>query len=218
MPPSDLMTRLRIETRAPHDQIESVPFHQALAQGELHRDDYHTLLEVLLMIHGTQEELRDSSSEQVRDIAAPLLRLCSYLEEDLKDARTLGTHPASLAPRLQTAAYLESLRQAVTDTPPVLLGHLYVLHGSLLGGLQLRPLFLKALQWSPEKMRYFGGLGPQVPAAWRLFRETMNNASLASSQHDQIVAAATNAFEHLITIYDAFPDRGSLAAPIQAAS
>ena len=218
MPPTDLMTRLRTETRGPHDQIEALPFHQNLARGALHRDEYHALLEVLLMIHTTQEELRASAPRRIQELSAPLLRLSPFLEADCQDARDLGTHPTCSAPEVQARRYLNALRFQVVQTPLVLLGHLYVLHGSLLGGLQLRPLFVEALNWPPEKMRYFGGLGPQVPAAWRQFREQMNQAAFSPADEDRIVTAATDAFEELIHIYAAFPIEEQPANSLQVAS
>lgn len=205
-PSTFLMSRLRLETRMLHDRIEAVSFHRRLAAGALGREEYVALLEALDVVHQGLESLRRTARDPVTTLTADLLSLTAPLKEDLADARVLQVAPISPEPAAAAAEYIERLRQGVATEPLELIGHLYVTHGSLLGGLQLRPLFLTALQWPPEQMRYFGGLGPALPQAWRSFRQTMADHPFDRDTQDRIVLAACDAFREMTSIYEAFPE------------
>lgn len=203
-----IMQQLRRSTRQLHDQIEAVPFHRRLASGELTGHEYLDLLQCLARIHGTQENIRRRDHLRGGPVArygSDLLRLRAVLAKDIDDARRhLGSSGGE--PPAAVDEYCQHLQELYEAKPLAILGHLYVMHGSLLGGLQLRPLFLKTLQWPPEQLRYFGGLGEGLVPAWRGFRQAMEEAQFEAAERQAIVEAANGAFGHLIEIYDSFSD------------
>jgi heme oxygenase len=205
-PSTALMSRLRSETRLLHDRIEAVSFHRRLALGDLSLSEYSVLLEALKVVHEGLEQMRSHVASPVASLSAGLLCLTQVLEQDLRDVRALSFTPCSAEPLGAAKRYIESLQRKVDANPLELLGHLYVSHGSLLGGLQLRPLFIAALEWPPEQMRYFGGLGHGLPLAWRGFRQAMDEHRFERHDQDLIVHAACDAFRGLTTIYEAFPN------------
>jgi heme oxygenase len=205
-----LMSRLRSETRDLHDRIEAVSFHRRLANAQIDLDEYGTLLAAMLVIHEAHEQLRLALPEALQALSAPLLALSPSLRLDLAD---IGLTPPLAEPCLAleaARAYGDRLRRQVLQDPLVLLGHLYVCHGSLLGGFHLRPLFVEALGFGDEQLRYFGGLGTAVPQAWRGFRQAMDTHPFPEDEQDRIVEAACEAFRELIGVYEAFADSAAV--------
>lgn len=205
MHPSEpsFMTSLKEATRELHDEIEGVPFHHRLAQGALTLDEYRTLLEALLFVHHSLERLRSTLPEgPTLRCSQPLLHLSSALEADIQDAVAGG---ADLLPGPQEEAHRYARKLEASGDPLLLLGHLYVLHGSLLGGLHLRRLFLATLPLQGDEMRYFGGFGDAVPRAWNQFRGLMNREGFDHFSGARIIQAAKDCFQELISLYSSFP-------------
>ncbi len=203
-----VMKVLREETAVLHDEIEAVAFHRQLSRGRIDETQYMTLLDSLKRIHEVQESLRDMyREERVGSLAGGLHRWCKSLEADLKDGQRRGAQSAGVVAGAES--YVQALVDRVGEEPLGLVGHLYVLHGSLLGGMQLRPLVLEALGWSPDEVRYFGGLGRQVPMAWKAFKEAVNGAGLNEQQRQLLVREANEAFRRLTVVYE---DLGEIGA------
>ena len=200
-----IMQELRSSTAELHDQIEAVPFHKRLARGEIKSQEYVLLLRSLETIHRAQEEIRKGDGDGVVGrLSASLLTLSPALADDIEDGRRrLRNCPER--PLKTAVIYSDQLHEVYEQEPAAILGHLYVMHGSLLGGLELRPLFLEHLQWPPEQMRYFGGLGKKVFRAWRGFRAAMNGQDFNDIERRTVVQGGKAAFQALIEVYEDFP-------------
>jgi hypothetical protein len=96
----------------------------------------------------------------------------------------------------------EQLRVQSREQPLALLGWLYVLEGSTLGAIVLRPLIARAfLLTGEEGLAYVHSYGPAVHARWAQYQQRMNELRLSSEEREDVVRAAGECFEHLESVF-----------------
>lgn len=170
--------RLRAETRHAHDAVESsLP----LLRSDLDRRTYIAVLQRMYPFVSAWEHLAEASaSEELRDtvtrrsrrhlLAADLLALKAEADE----------HEApSCFPAL--------------NSPASLLGALYVMEGSRLGG-QMIARHVRPLLDDPEReSSYFAGYRAQTAQMWRDFLELVRN-KIPETQEAEAVSAAKAMF------------------------
>lgn len=160
-----MLLRLRTETRAEHDAIESA---LGLMDNQLTRDQYGRRLEQFYGFYRPLEErLLDcrAAFEPWLDIAerlkAPLL---------LADLEALGRAPGASLPLCTSLPNL--------DGPPECFGCLYVLEGATLGGQLISRHMAQQLNITPSAGgRFFDGYGPRTVRMWQEFRRAATEFS-----------------------------------------
>ena len=177
--PSTLPERLRAETRAQHDQVETgIGLPRTLTE-------YRTQLETF---HGFISPLEQRLVETLGAESPWLMgRLKTrYLEEDLQ---SLGYTLAAVAqsPRCTDLPGTSSEAEC--------LGILYVLEGSTLGGQMIAQHLAKTLG-SNVSCRYFLSYGPDVMKMWSAFKVRLTERE-APEHHDIVVQSAQNTFSKL---------------------
>ena len=176
-----ILARLRAETRPYHDAVEQNEFNQALAAGT------------------------PSAAATAQFLAKMYGFLQPYEAQLRQHADELG--PAwEIAERQRAHLILEDLAVPASELPlcpampplatlPQLLGAMYVLEGSTLGGQVLARQLAKA---DIGLRRYFIGYGERTGPRWKAFCQLLADAA-TPDREDAIVQSAIHTFQHLAT-------------------
>jgi heme oxygenase len=199
-----LMEELKASTFLPHARMQATPFWQALAACQLPLESYVGQLRALAIIHGVLEQaLAGCADQRVASIWHEDMRKLPLLNEDLRyfEPRAVADLREAVEAALATA---EQLRLRSLQQPLSLLGWLYVLEGSTLGAVVLRPLFARAfLLKGADGLSYLHSYGPGVFSRWAQYQQRMNALSLGAEEREQLVASAGAAFSQLDTLFQA---------------
>jgi heme oxygenase (biliverdin-IX-beta and delta-forming) len=174
-----LLERLRTETRPSHTSLESVV-------GLAGSVDHH-----LALLRGFHGFIRPWETAVLRSPHAALLAGREKAPLLAADLEHFGLSPADI----DALPLCEELPG--TDTLPDVLGSLYVIEGSTLGGQMISRHLESTLGLRDGRgYRYFQSYGAAVPARWNDFKKNL----LAHSSPDndgRIIASAANTFELL---------------------
>lgn len=170
-----LRTRLRLATDDVHQRLHQHPGFAAVKDGTISRADYTRLLVRLSGFYRAFEDATSLSNERTQ-----------WLAQDLKTiAGPRGLSDAS-SPR-PTMPELGSNERV--------LGALYVVEGSALGGRTLARGLDKLLGCGElDGRRFFGGHGPDTGSAWRDFLGRLELVSTAAETSAAAVDAAVETF------------------------
>ena len=190
-----LMTQLRDATRAQHARVDALPFFAALSDGTLPLASYVGLLRALATLCRTlEEELLPAASPAVVAVWDARMGKLPLLERDLAAFADRQLPPAPRA-ALSALVLSELMRQRVADSPAALLGYLYVLEGSTLGGAVLhRQVAARFGLPRGTGLAYLASYGSGRAAHWRAFTARMNAVPLAPTARRHVLEAAGEAF------------------------
>ncbi len=195
---SGIMQRLREQTQAQHEALQATPFFAALHDQTLARDSYVAWLRVLHTLHETLEvELSRSSDPWVKAVWCDEERRTPWLERDLAH---LAQDTRRDAPGAQLRAILmaQQMRHVALSDAPRLLGVLYVLEGSALGGQVLKKqLGARFGLREGAGLDYLSGRGADTQAHFRRFSERMDAHVNDVSVMRRVVDAARALFSDL---------------------
>lgn len=177
--PAPILVRLRAETRPYHDAVEQNEFNQALATGT------------------------PSEQATARFLAKMYGFLAPYEAALLSHANALGPE-WEIPERLRAHLILADLHAEPGQLPlcptmpplatvPQLLGAMYVVEGSTLGGQVLARQLAKA---GSDLRRYFSGYGDRTGPRWKAFCQLLAQATTPANE-DDIVQSAIHTFQHL---------------------
>ena len=200
---TQIMARLKAETKDYHSKLESLPYFKALIAHQLPLECYVNQLRALAVIHGVLEnEIAASGDRRVSAIWDNELRKLPLLEEDIAffKPRVVSDAASSIAAAL---VMTEKIRLRRIENPVTLLGYLYVLEGSTLGNRMHRPDISATFHLNGSGCRYYSSYQEHVQGHWNQFSEKMNGALNDPSLHDRVVEAAHEAFEGLDVLYKA---------------
>jgi len=182
-----VMARLRILTRASHDTTEREPLAVALVQQTATREQLALLHHAYLIIHqALGERLERDADPRFASVWRPEQRRVEDLRADLAEFEAEGVRPHA---GLDCAKAVSNAVRIAHGPPPRVLGALYVLEGSRLGGAYLAPR-VAAIVGRP--LRYYTGHGSATMPAWRAFSARMDAAFPAD--HDEVIDGAAAAF------------------------
>ncbi len=193
-----IMETLREQTRLQHERLESTPFFTALTAGTLELASYVGWLRVLHTLHETLElELARTPDPIVRAVWQDDERRLPWLDKDLVYFSQQALPEASRA-QLEAILISQELRHRAVQQPAILLGALYVLEGSALGGQVLRQRVAKIFSLSDDAgLHYLSGRGTATAAHFKAFAARMNDAVRGAALTQQIVSTANDLFVRL---------------------
>ncbi|MFC3799624.1 biliverdin-producing heme oxygenase [Cohnella sp. GCM10012308] len=187
---SDILTQLKERTAPQHQRAEQNEYTAAMLDRTMTLEQYQ---EYLALFYGfilpleRAFEARPEWDELRFDIGARTKH--RLIEADLHalgwDSRAIDNLP---------------LCQALPDLSsfPRILGCMYVLEGSTLGGQMLTKLLMKYLPVSPDtNARYFNSYGPDVRERWSEFRELLSAHARNEEDEREMLAAAGETFDRL---------------------
>lgn len=203
-PSYNLMTRLRMETRAYHTKLESLPYFKALMEHRLPLECYFNQLRALSIIHGVLEnEIAVSQDARLKTVWNDDLRKLPLLEADLNFFKPRFHLDSNNCIQI-ALSMTEKIRLRQIENPLTLLGYLYVFEGSTLGNRMHRTDIMAAYQLrEPDGCRYYSSYGNGVRSHWEAFSDKMNCTLCNPDWHDAILEAALETFSGLESLYSA---------------
>ena len=192
-----IMDRLRTETRPHHDKAEQNGFGVMVMEGGLQMTPYveHLAAWKQILSH-LESALRDCDDETVSQTWHEGLVKETILEQDLNQ---LAPEGATLSDATTTAvqAFTHYVDHLAKETPRGLLGVLYVLEGSTMGGSVMKSRIATQLQLTIDEpgLLYYGCYGNQVGAHFKEFRVRMGGSVDGSGSEDLVLQAAGRTFD-----------------------
>lgn len=203
-PQLTLMEELKAATFSAHARLQAVLFFEALAACQLPLESYVGQLRALTAVHGVIEQaLANCADQRIAAVCNRGMDKLPLLQRDLRyfEPRTVADLKEAADSALKTAA---DLRLRSIEEPLSLLGWVYVLEGSTLGAVVVRPLVARAfLLIGDEGLAYLHGYGSAVHLHWAEYTQRMNALRLSGDERGQVVQAAGDLFAQLETLYRA---------------
>ncbi len=185
--------RLRETTRSRHEAIEKLPFFESLTGHVLPRQSAVSYLRGMAVIHATVEtSLRRAAGSTFGPWQQDCARL-DDLQSTLANADVAGLPDISRA--VDAAIDLADRILLDAGDPVALLGHLYVLEGSQLGGQLLRRHFATALGLDVDQVQYFTSDRRQLQKRWSRFRRQLDAFELDEPDLECMLGAARACFD-----------------------
>ncbi len=201
MTTSEIHSRLKAATAEIHARLEQ---QLDLLRDDLTLRDYVGLLERFYGVYEPFERMADPMLKRLPGIEFERRKKTELLAADLIH---LGVSPEGLA-------LLPRLSFAVPERPEQLLGWLYVLEGSTLGGQILARHFGTRFPLSAEcGLRFFTAYGEETATMWRQFLEVLAIYSQTDAAARLMVDAAVSMFARLLDWFVA----GSYSLDLSAA-
>ncbi len=189
---SAMRWRLRAATASTHERMHAHAGFEAAAAGTIRAPDYRRLLVRLYGFHRPFEEAARSAAEVFRIDLDMSVRARSPLL--LADLQAIGFDPSAAA---KLPLWRPSVRLVSKGS---LLGALYVLEGSTLGGVQIaRALKDRVGDGQGKALSFFVGRGKRQSAMWRELLEELESLR----EHHEEAMQAENA---AVTTFKAFED------------
>ena len=183
----------RAGTRRLHEAIEKLDFFVSLTDHDLPRQSAVSYLRGMAVIHSTLETslLRTAGAD-----FGPWHEGCRRLDDLLA---TLGNAEVAELPDIPGAveASIDLADRILLDSgeATTLLGYLYVLEGSQLGGQLLRRHFAAALGIESEQVLYYTRDRKTLKARWSQFRQRLDALDIDEASLAQMLEAARSCFE-----------------------
>lgn len=182
---TDLLSRVRQESRNQHQQLESLlPFNEALTL-ERYRE---LLIGFWGLFDPLEKALEAADIPDELDVRAR--HRSPLLLQDLVAVGTSAERMASL-PRCENIPALNTKAKA--------LGCMYVLEGSRLGGQYVSKLIKERLGLTEHSgCAFFSSDGAEVSNIWRKFCEVAREQTVTPEQQEEFIAAAKCTFSTFI--------------------
>jgi heme oxygenase len=203
------MRQLRAATRAEHIRLEALPFFTALGSGELRLVSYVGFLRALSVVYEAFERaVADARHPRLAAVWDDSLRKLPLIDQDLGYFQRYGV-PQTPVAVVRASLVGQAVRRRAHDDPVSLLGYLYVLEGSTLGGLILRDQIARAFDLEgPGGLAYVSSYGAATVSRWRGFIRRMNGALVDPAEQERAVAAAAEAFAGVGRVVEALHPLG----------
>lgn len=198
-----LFDDLKIKTTHLHQQLNNLPLIKQLENATLTHYLLSSWLRALAVVHASLEtHLNQSLSPYLKTLWQPQMQKFGLLMQDLS---TEPLHSAlTIAPAIQAAQALAAkIRLRGLEQPHSLIGSLYVLEGSTLGGQIIRPMVLRSPALANHELHYFSAYGTKTQTHWQNFKQQANDLPLTEQEQQQIFLAACEMFEGLKNILSA---------------
>ena len=183
IPAPTVLTRLRHETRPQHEALETLEFNRLLSAGTPSAAaTRHFLAKMYGFVLPYEAALRALAPTLGPAWEVPARQRAQLLAHDLGGAAVVAALPLCAA-------------MPPLGTVPALLGAMYVLEGSTLGGQVIARQLAKA--GLPGPFTYFAGYGPATGSRWKTFCALLGEAATEPATQDAVVASAGRTFHQL---------------------
>lgn len=194
---------LKAQTRALHRHVEQLPYNQRLIAGEAGRVRYTAHLNA---IHRVQTALEESLEDARDGLSAVFWRSdrskLEWLEHDLDVLGQPGERPAWWWNAMRAARSLASQIEA-PQHPARRIGALYVLEGSMLGGVLIDQALKRSAAFAELRLRYHRGRGRHTQWYWQEFCKRFDLAICTPRERNEACDGARMCFRGLSDIFEA---------------
>jgi heme oxygenase len=185
---------IRASTRALHARLDHGEFAHAVLDGSISMPRYASFLRaVYTVLTGLEETLERGERAELRALWTHGVERRGRLRQDLAHLQA-DLHAVDAAV-LYALVLAQHIRRDVRQGSATLLGYLYVIEGSQLGGLFQK----KALEGRPELqaggLAYLSGAGRDTQAQFRTFLAHLETSLTDEAAVASAVNGATQAFE-----------------------
>ncbi len=191
---NSLLEALKVTTRPMHDATEAVAFAKEMKTGTLTLANYQQLLVSNLYIHQSLEEafvqvLLNRTTQPLIDFVD---KKSNWLKKDM-----------------DVVGISDEKRRFRSVIPPVftsvadLIGGLYVVEGSMLGGR----FIVKLLQQNPHlssltAFHFYGGYGPMTGQRWKAFQDLATTTLSTQQEFTIAIEKAKETFVFFQQVYE----------------
>lgn len=171
-----VMERLKEATDDLHDALEALSFNERLMGGELSPTEYGHWLRALLAIHEPLEaQIRSRSDDRLAAVWSEQRARAEYLVDDLEQLGcSLETPDDDRGVRALHAAHTTVEDVSNWETCD-LLGALYVVEGSTLGGMYIAEQLREQSERLEAATSFYTAHGRETRPMWEAFGEAMND-------------------------------------------
>ena len=197
--PATLMDRLKAETFKAHEQTEAIPFNACIMAKTMPQPRYAAQLDCWHRLHVVLESaLASSDNQAVQAVWNGTAKRAPLLQDDL-DWHVEADTPAEA--KQATTDMVDWVNTIAGEDPVCLLGVLYVLEGSTLGGMILRKCIAQMYGiTADEGLAYYSAHGNEVMPNWMQFKARMNEAVTCPEDQDRIVETACTTFQYIADV------------------
>lgn len=193
---TDIMMKLREQTREHHQRAESSALEKALVSGRISRETFAECLGQRHVVHCVLDAC-------VRAVCAADPRLADLVPEELfqeanlrADLEFLGIDPQRIAPRPAATELAADIRSTSQRSPAAVLGHYYVFEGSKNGARYIARAVGAALGLRDGAgLRYLDPHGERQRELWAAFKRRMNAVEFTLAEQAGMIAAAQRTFD-----------------------
>jgi len=200
----NMMDRLKLQTKELHVKAHELPFFRALFRKELKIDSYIGQLKAFAVIaESLERNLAECGHPAVKAVLNGYMPKLPLIAQDIAFFAHLHVRESAGAMEAALSA-ADKIARRKEQNPLSLLGHLYTLEGSTLGGkIILRHMAEQFGLKIPEGLRYFDSYSEHVQSNWQNFSSRMLNAVTEENTEKDIIEASCEFFSDLLKVYDA---------------
>lgn len=193
-----LMTELRNATQAIHEKIHGLDYFKSINDSSLSSAQYANHLHALAIVWCSLEhQIAAGDHKNLTALAGCMTSKWPALEHDLKNLGNQSINGAVLARALDIVSDL-LFRSA--ENPNAIIGHAYVMQGSMNGAYALRKNVIAALG-NDKSVRYLDAGGAEFKQQWSAFAQMADALVLSADDRYAIVAAAQEIFAGLHELF-----------------
>lgn len=176
---------LKKETKQFHDEIEQKLESNKLFDGTFTQTNYYKML---LVNHQFIKAYENEIFSYLNDADKDLLNRINFNKLDLieKDLQELQLTPNEVGVINQLSNRAEAL------------GALYVIEGSMLGGMVIAKQLKRFPELETASFNYFGHYGQDIGPIWKEFINYMNNQLIDENEQNNALQGAIKAYQYLI--------------------
>ncbi len=198
----DFSSELRKSIQKYHEEIESSYLAQRIIQTKISRDEYCWLLSQLYYLHCALESKWQNYPDLSLLYGTSIHSRIPALKTDLE----LLNQGNFYALDESTIRLLTKFEEWGATNHQSLIGALYVMEGSRLGGVLLNDMLYDALELTCENgAAYFLNTSEFWHKSWREFKQRINQASEMESHYESIERASIETFQGLTDLYQTKP-------------
>lgn len=185
----DILEKLRLETRADHDELEAIGLSDKIMSGTLTPEEYKKLIKVHYLVHRSLEEQLEMLNVQQHfpEVHFEERKKMPLIRKDMDD---LGVDEVEMV-KYKVAGDLPDPQE-----PYGLLGLMYVMEGATLGGMVIVKSLKKNDQLKGiDQFHYFGCYGGETGKKWKSFLEILQGEGNKPAAKEQVVSAAKQTYQ-----------------------
>lgn len=178
---------LKKETAQYHDEIEQKLASNKLFEGTFNQDDYYKMLIVNhQFIQALEPEIKALLKIEDLELLNKInLNKLQLLEKDLVELNLKINEP---------------IKVEVLKNRAEALGALYVIEGSMLGGMVIAKQLKKYPELEQAGFNYFGHYGQDIGPIWKSFVAYLNENIISEEDQNDTLNGAIKAYQFLINL------------------